>query len=415
MYTYTQANQLSAITASSLAWSAAYNGDGARLTQVANGTPTTYTVDLAAPLVTVLAQQDAESETQYLYGLGDSPLASYTGTWTHLSGRDGLNSVRQETDASGNVITARGFDPYGVPLDGNGGSPFGYTGEQTDSTGLVFLRARYMQPTLGIFLSRDQWDGDQRLPFTLHVYVYALADPVNRLDPSGLAACKPRCFIFYLTGVGNNLQEAGQPRFLDRLKEKLGAEVIPINPHPDSPPPPLQVLSAAYSTSKGEKDLARNIDQRLQDEKVQPLDEVNLIGWSGGAQMAVGSASQMQRHLSNIVLLGGAFRADEGLVNVGTVYDLLGDRDDVRSRRYLWEDLREWDRFNHGWWKEWRLWPPGPVDVYHPEHDLYGGGRITLIQVPGADHWGYFDLGADDIIVAQTKMCRPWLPTIFKD
>ena len=46
VYTYTQANRLSTITATGLAWSATYNGDGARLRQVTNGTPTTYTVDL---------------------------------------------------------------------------------------------------------------------------------------------------------------------------------------------------------------------------------------------------------------------------------------------------------------------------------------------------------------------------------
>ena len=30
--------------------------------------------------------------------------------------RDGLNSVRQETDASGNVLAVRSFDPYGYML-----------------------------------------------------------------------------------------------------------------------------------------------------------------------------------------------------------------------------------------------------------------------------------------------------------
>src|SRR3972149_6527475 len=70
VYTYTQANRLSAITASGLAWSAAYNGDGARLKQTVNGAVTTYTLDLAAPLVTVLQERNAVRNTQYLYGLG---------------------------------------------------------------------------------------------------------------------------------------------------------------------------------------------------------------------------------------------------------------------------------------------------------------------------------------------------------
>ena len=32
---------------------------------------------------------------------------------------------------------------------------FGFTGEQTDPSGLVYLRARYMNPQLGMFLSKD--------------------------------------------------------------------------------------------------------------------------------------------------------------------------------------------------------------------------------------------------------------------
>ena len=79
-YLYNQANQLITITATGLTWSAAYNGDGARLRQVANGVPTTYTLDLAAPLVTALTERTGATTKQYLYGLGDSPLAVYTGT-----------------------------------------------------------------------------------------------------------------------------------------------------------------------------------------------------------------------------------------------------------------------------------------------------------------------------------------------
>ena len=84
----------------------------------------------------MLSQAQLNKRTTYLYGLGDSPLASDDGSaWTYLSGRDALNSVRQETDAAGQVLAARSFDPYGVPLSGDGGEPFGFTGEYQDETG----------------------------------------------------------------------------------------------------------------------------------------------------------------------------------------------------------------------------------------------------------------------------------------
>ncbi len=77
-YRYDQADRLIGVTGQDLAWSASYDGDGVRLGQVVNGAPITYTVDLAGPLVTVLAQQTLTGTAVYLYGLGDSPLAART-------------------------------------------------------------------------------------------------------------------------------------------------------------------------------------------------------------------------------------------------------------------------------------------------------------------------------------------------
>jgi YD repeat-containing protein len=67
MYIYTQANRLITVTASGLTWSAAYNGDGARLKQTSNGSVTTYTLDLNTGLMQVLTMHEAGSRTTYLY------------------------------------------------------------------------------------------------------------------------------------------------------------------------------------------------------------------------------------------------------------------------------------------------------------------------------------------------------------
>jgi RHS repeat-associated protein len=47
---------------------------------------------------------------------------------------------------------------------------FGFTGEITDVTGQVYLRARYYNPTLGIFPSLDPLEGDMSLPMALNRY-----------------------------------------------------------------------------------------------------------------------------------------------------------------------------------------------------------------------------------------------------
>ena len=65
-------------------------------------------------------------------------------------------------------------------------SPSFYRGEQYDSDlGIYYLRARYYNAGTGRFLSRDPYDGDAKIPATLHKYLYAGGDPVNASDPSG--------------------------------------------------------------------------------------------------------------------------------------------------------------------------------------------------------------------------------------
>ena len=61
-----------------------------------------------------------------------------------------------------------------------------YCGEQQDdTTGLYYLRARYMNPATGTFTSMDTYGGSVFDPTSLHKYLYANANPVSYTDPSG--------------------------------------------------------------------------------------------------------------------------------------------------------------------------------------------------------------------------------------
>jgi RHS repeat-associated protein len=82
------------------------------------------------------------------------------------------------------------YDAFGNKLNSTGSTPnnYLYRGEQYDpDLGLYYLRARYYNPATGRFLGRDPEDGDTTDPKTLHKYLYANGDPVNRLDPRGRA------------------------------------------------------------------------------------------------------------------------------------------------------------------------------------------------------------------------------------
>lgn len=65
------------------------------------------------------------------------------------------------------------------------GSPFTFTGEMMDGNGLVYLRARYYDPELGVFPSLDPVEGNMGQPMSLNRYGYVTGNVVNTADPSG--------------------------------------------------------------------------------------------------------------------------------------------------------------------------------------------------------------------------------------
>ncbi|MDH5665419.1 MAG: N-acetylmuramoyl-L-alanine amidase [Nitrosopumilus sp.] len=100
--------------------------------------------------------------------------------------------MRQLSDAAGAVILAQNYEPYGETMNvyGTGASNYGYAGEWTDGTGLQHLRARYMDPGTGRFLTRDTWAGEYNSPMSLNRWMYVMGNPVMYTDPSGYA---PAC------------------------------------------------------------------------------------------------------------------------------------------------------------------------------------------------------------------------------
>ena len=78
---------------------------------------------------------------------------------------DHLGSVRHVTNATGSVLAYNDHNPFGNPVTTYGiESSFGFTGEQEDASGLLFLRARYYDAETGRFLSQYSWGGDSNHP-----------------------------------------------------------------------------------------------------------------------------------------------------------------------------------------------------------------------------------------------------------
>ena len=106
---------------------------------------------------------------------------------SYLLLKDHLGSVRAVVNAhDGQVVQAIDFDALGRPTATSalGWQPFGFAGGlQEAASGIVRFRARSYDPFIGRFLSRDPLGlaGGQT-----NLYQYALGDPVNNTDPSGL-------------------------------------------------------------------------------------------------------------------------------------------------------------------------------------------------------------------------------------
>jgi RHS repeat-associated protein len=138
-------------------------------------------VDLEGGLSQVLG----DGTNDYLYGNGRIAQANASDTQYFLG--DALGSVRQLSDEGGALSLAKGYDPFGNASWSAGAAqtPFGYTGEQTDANGLVYLRARYYAPGVGRFVNKDTWEGRENQPISYNKWLYVNNNPTNLIDPTG--------------------------------------------------------------------------------------------------------------------------------------------------------------------------------------------------------------------------------------
>ena len=171
-----------------------YDGDGNRVAKTVNGVTTRYLVDDLNPTGYAQVVEELSGggavQREYIYGLQRiSQNQVVSNTWTpSFYGYDGFGTVRQLTSSAGAITDSYDYDAFGNKINSTGTTPnnYMYRGEAYDSDlGLYYLRARYMNPLTGRFVSRDPENGVVTDPKTLHKYNYAGGDPVNSSDPTG--------------------------------------------------------------------------------------------------------------------------------------------------------------------------------------------------------------------------------------
>ena len=168
-----------------------YDAEGNRISCTTGSETVYYVNDACADLTQVLAELNADGTLKKEYAGGLSVISA-TGGDAEISYfvTDGQGNIRAII-AGGAVIDTYRYDAYGSLIEKTGDSDNDllYNGEQySAATGLYYLRARYMDPSTGRFISMDAYAGDLVSPTSTHKYLYANANPVMYSDPSGYEA-----------------------------------------------------------------------------------------------------------------------------------------------------------------------------------------------------------------------------------
>lgn len=244
-YTFNSDNLLTDTSSTSTTTHYVYDGENQRIAAVESGTRTDFVLDTTVGDEVVLQEATGSSTATYTYGAGLISRETSSGIRYLLA--DGLGSVRLETDASGAIVREHSYDAYGIEQGTSdlSGNRFRFTGQWSDGTGLVFLRARFYDPETSTFLSVDP------VPSAGSRYVYCGNNPLLRVDPSGMISWSSVCSFMapglqglanFAAGWGNLLAASMRP-----MMGPMGF-ILPANPFPRFHGPGL---TASYYIGQG--------------------------------------------------------------------------------------------------------------------------------------------------------------------
>ena len=108
-----------------------------------------------------------------------------TETTTFYYHTDRLDSTRLVTNENKQLVFAAMYTPFGKAHSKEGAESYLFSGKEEDSTGLYYYGARYYDPDVGRFITRDPVKGTIKTPQSLNQYAYCLNNPLTYVDPWG--------------------------------------------------------------------------------------------------------------------------------------------------------------------------------------------------------------------------------------
>jgi RHS repeat-associated protein len=157
-----------------------YDADSTRVAAVTGAATTNYIWDRATALP-LLVDDGTQGYVQT-----DQGLVEQLGASASYPLSDALGSVRSLASPTASVLGTANYDAFGSARAQTGqASIFGYTGQQTDSTGLSYFRARYYNPALGRFLSSDSVQPNAPGTQGYNLFSYVANNSTTATDPTG--------------------------------------------------------------------------------------------------------------------------------------------------------------------------------------------------------------------------------------
>ncbi len=188
-YTYDTQNRLKSVQKDTATVAYRYNGDGLLYERSENGNTTRYYYDGDQVIAEGLVGSTGTVTMKASYTRGNQLAAKQDSSGKAYYLYNGHGDVIELRDSTGNTSLNRyTYDLWGKPLktEESVSNPFRYSGELWDSTTeLQYLRARWYDPGLGRFITKDTYEGSLDNPLSLNLYTYVHNNPLINIDPTG--------------------------------------------------------------------------------------------------------------------------------------------------------------------------------------------------------------------------------------
>ena len=217
--TYDGLNQLIGFTDGETTASYAYNVDGLRYEKIVDGQRINHVWDGSKQIIAdVIDNQFYEADC---YIRGTNLVAKYNykngkkSEYTYYT-QNAHGDVVNLTNANGEVTKTYKYNAFGVEKDisDSDTNAFRYCGEYYDTeSDTIYLRARYYDPSIGRFISRDSFAGKQGDPLSLNRYTYCHNSPVVFVDCNGNFPFLPQ-----LIGAGVGALISGGSKIISNVK-----------------------------------------------------------------------------------------------------------------------------------------------------------------------------------------------------